>query len=470
MGKFCRRWIFALIICSLGNAEAADSPSNFKISLNVERYVLSNGLTVLLLPDHSAPLVSYQTWFKVGSRDEEPGYTGMAHLFEHMMFKGARRYDGKTFDRLLNGAGATHNAFTTKDHTTYYATLPSSHLELVIDLESDRMESLQVTAENLKSEREVVKEERRYRTDNQVMGKLQEVVYATLFKTYPYKWPVVGWMEDIDRITLEKCRQFFKTYYAPNNAVVVVSGDFSPSEAKGLIQRYYGHIPAQPIPPRQYPAEPPQKDMREQRLWKNVQNEYISLAFKTVPAGVDEYYALDVLASIMGEGNSSWLYKKMVYQKQLASQINVSHAGAQGPSVFQILAVLKPGASHDEALKTIFNDLWDARNRLVSEKELAKAKNMVIKSYIESLKTVNGRAMSVGYNEVLLGSYEHLLSDLEKYGAVTAEKIRLAASAYLNPNQRALNVVVGGAAPPSVAPAAPAAPATSPKPSGGTSP
>ena len=427
--------------------ETKESPEELSIRLDVKKFQLKNGLTVLLHKDDSAPLVSYHTWYRVGSRDEEKGYTGMAHLFEHMMFKGAKRYDGKSFDRLLGAAGANHNAFTTRDYTAYYAVLPSNKLELIADLESDRMENLKITAENLKSEREVVKEERRFRVDNQPRGTMFEAIYSTLFRSSNYHWPVIGWMEDLDRITVEKCKEFFMQYYAPNNATVVIVGNFDISKTKSLIQEYYDDIPAQKIPPRVYPVEPDLTSMRQRRVSKNVQNEHLSVSFKTVPAGNEDSYSLDIAASIFGDGSSSRLYKTLVYQKQLATIVDASHLSAMGPGVWNIYVSLKPQASHDEALQSVYRMIWDLRNKLVTPVELEKAKNQMLKSSLDSLKTVNGKAMSLAYNQVVLGDYKRLMTDINKYNQVTAEDVRRVSAKYLNANQRTLVVMNRFAAP-----------------------
>jgi zinc protease len=233
-------------------------PASFSQSIRfpVEKFKLANGLTVLLNEDHSAPIISYHTWFRVGSKNEEVGYTGIAHLFEHMMFKGAKRYTGEQFDRVLQANGGVNNAFTTHDYTGYYETLPGSKLELVADIEADRMENLQITPENLTSERDVVKEERRFRVDNNPGGVLREALYGTAFKVHPYRWPVIGYMEDISRIDVAKANEFYRTYYAPNNAVLVISGDFDKAEAKRIVEKYYGAIKSQEIPQRPRPPEP----------------------------------------------------------------------------------------------------------------------------------------------------------------------------------------------------------------------
>jgi len=418
------------------------APQALKINLNIEKFKLPNGLTVILNPDPTVPLISYHTWFRVGSRDETPGSTGIAHLFEHLMFKGAKRYDGKTFDKLLSANGASHNAFTTPDYTAFYANIPSSKLELVMDLESDRMENLKLTEENLKSELEVVKEERRYRVENQPTGRLSELVNSTVFKVYPYRWPVIGYAQDLDHMNLTNCQKFYRTFYAPNNAVIVISGDFSVSDAKYLLQKYYGGIKSQVLPEHHYPEEPPQTSGRQARIEKNIQNEYVSLAFRTVPDGHEDSYALEVLAGLLGDGTSSRLYRKLVDQKQLATGVGVSNHGAEGPGVFQAIVSLKPGASHDDTLQALFGEIWDSRNRLYSDKELLKAKNQLMKSYVEGLKTVSGRAFSLAFNEVALGSYDYLFKDLEKYNQVTSADVKRVAAKYLDNSLRNLIVII----------------------------
>jgi zinc protease len=292
-----------------------------QIKFAVEKYQLANGLTVLLTEDHSAPIISLHVWFRVGSKDEEPGYTGLAHLFEHMMFKGAKRYTGEQFDTLLQANGASNNAFTTYDFTGYYEDLPAAKLELVLDLESDRMQSLQVTAENLKSEREVVKEERRMRVDNSPAGVLQETLYGTAYRVHPYRWPVIGYMADINNITLEKAQDFHRQYYAPNNAVVVVSGDFQSGEAKRLIEKYFGGIPSQEIKRRERPAEPAVNASRFQMVTRDVQASMFAMAFHAPKAGDEDSFALDLLANILARGTSSRVFKPQVFKYKRATSL-----------------------------------------------------------------------------------------------------------------------------------------------------
>jgi zinc protease len=412
-----------------------------QIRFPVEKYTLPNGLTVLLHENRTAPIVSYQTWFRVGSKDEEPGYTGIAHLFEHMMFKGAKRYTGEQFDQLLQANGATNNAFTSHDYTGYYINLPSSKLELAIDIESDRMESLRINPDNLKSEREVVKEERRFRVDNNPMGVLRETLYGTAFRVHPYRWPVIGYMADLDNITLEKANEFYKTFYSPNNAVIIVSGDFNSAEVKRLVAKYYGHMKAQALPDRRRPVEPAQNAARSQTVQRDVQTTQFAISYHTPKAGSDEAYALDLLANIMGQGPSSRLYQRLVYKDQVATSATAYNLTLQDSGLFQIFVTLKPGSSLDQAQKSVLGEMWRPRNLVVKADELQKAKNQVMKSYVDGLKTAHGRAEALAINEIQFGDYEQLFRDLEKYNQVTAEQIRQVADKYLAPEKLTLTIL-----------------------------
>jgi len=242
-----------------------------EIRFNVIPYRLDNGLKVLALEDHSVPALSYYTFFRVGSRDERTGRTGISHLFEHMMFNGTKKFGAGEFDRMLESKGGTSNAFTTNDMTVYYENLPSEALDMVVDLEADRMAGLAVTEESLKSEREVVKEERRLRTDNDVEGSLFELLEGTAYLAHSYQWPVVGWMPDLDTITVNDCDDYFRVHYAPNNATIILVGDFKPDRAIALISKAYGSIPAQPAAPPPIADEPEQKGERRAVLRRAAQ-------------------------------------------------------------------------------------------------------------------------------------------------------------------------------------------------------
>ena len=431
--------LMSVLMSVVVRAEPIDIGS--QIRFKVEKYKLPNGLTVVLAEDHSAPLISYQTWFRVGSKNEKPGLTGIAHLFEHMMFKGAKRYSGEQFDTILQSNGATNNAFTTNDYTGYYENLPSSKLELVIDIESDRMENLKIDAANLKSELSVVKEERRMRVDNNPAGILREALFGTVFRVHPYKWPVIGYMVDLDNVTVEIAQNFHRMYYAPNNAVVVVAGDFDSKEAKRLIEKYYAAIPAQTIPDAKRADEPVQTSGRTQVVSHDVQNTQFTIAYQSPKNGSEESYALDLLANIMGAGPSSRLYQRLVYKDQVANAATAYNSTLQEAGIFQVMVNLKAGADYKKAEKSIYGEMWHPRNLLVSDDELQKAKNQVMKTYVDGLKTIHGKAEALAMNETLYGDYDQLFKDLDQYSKVTADQIRKAANKYLAPERSSVVIL-----------------------------
>lgn len=422
----------------LGAIKGWTKQNDLKISLPVTKFVLDNGLTVLLLEDHAVPMVSYHTWYRVGSRDEYPGVTGAAHMLEHMMFKGAKKYDGKSFDRIFHENGIVNNAFTTNDYTGFYENLPSSKLELVMDMEVDRMSSLALNPADLKSEREVVKEERRWRVDNNPQGLLRELMMGTVFKVHPYKWPVIGYMKDIENYDVEKLRFFYNTFYVPNNAVLVLVGDFKTDKVKSLIEKYYGSLPSRPLPARKYAEEPMQNKQQNASLKKDVQNMSFVVAFQGPRQGEADMYALDLAANILGYGTSSRLHKRLVYHKEIATSAYAYNYSMKDGGVFAIGVSMKPGLGTQEALDIAYNEIWKLRNQKVSDLELEKAKTQVMKDIVDSLKTMDGKARALAVNEIVNGTYETLFTDLEKYNAVTPDDIKKVADKYTQQAQRSI--------------------------------
>ena len=415
--------------------------ATLKIQFPVEKYQLKNGLTVILAEDHSVPMVSYHTWYRVGSRDESPGVTGAAHMLEHMMFKGAKKYSGKDFDRILHENGIVNNAFTTNDYTGFYENLPSGKLELIMDMEVDRMRSLALRAEDLKSELQVVGEERRWRTDNNPEGLLREIFNGLIYKVHPYKWPVIGYMKDIQAYTPEKLRKFYDTYYVPNNAVLVISGDFNKKQTKELIEKYYGQLEAKTLPPRIYPPEPEMtKPQRKIQPW-SVENDYLMVGYKGVAAGTPDGYALDLASNVLGSGNSSRLYKRLVYQAQIATGTTAFDMTNADPGTFMIFVSMKPGVSESAAEPIVQQEIQKMMDAPVSEKELEKSKNQTSMDFLESLTTIDGKAQALAINEILYGDYSRLFSDLERYDKVTAADIQRVVKTYLQPQKKAIAIL-----------------------------
>jgi zinc protease len=415
-----------------------------KIQFPVEKYTLPNGLTVLLAEDHTVPMVSYHTWYRVGSRDEKEGVTGAAHMLEHMMFKGAKKYSGKDFDHILHANGIVNNAFTSLDYTGFYENLPSSKLELIMDVEVDRMRNLAIRPEDLKSELQVVGEERRWRVDNNPGGLLREMMMSTLFTVHPYSWPTIGWMKDIQAYTSEKLKVFYDQFYIPNNAVLVLAGDFDSEKTKKMIEKYYGSLEKKPVlevSQRNYPVEPENKVKKQKILKWDVASPSVLIAYKGVAAGDADSYALDLASGILGGGKSSRLYKKLVYQNQTASSVSASNMANSNPGAFMVISTMKPGKSWAEAENIVLSEIEKLKTNLVSERELEKAKNQVIMEAVEGLTTIDGKAQALAINEIIFGSYERLFTDLERYRQVSSQDIQRAVQKYLLADRRVTSVL-----------------------------
>lgn len=432
MEGFLVRYLYFLLSLVISQSLVA---KEFSIEFPVEKYTLKNGLQVLLYEDHTAPIVSYHTWFRVGSKHEKLGSTGIAHLFEHMMFKGTKKYDNKAFNMLLQSNGITNNAFTSRDYTGYFEILPSSKLELVMDLESDRLQNLIVSAENLKSETEVVKEERRYRVDNDVVGKLFENLFTTAYKVHPYSWPVIGWMADLNTLTVAQCQEFYKTYYSPNNAVLVIAGDFDKNKVKKMIEKYYGQIPAQKIPAYNPKPEPELTEVRINSIQQDIQAPVLAIAFSVPGVGNKDNFSLDLLSSVLSEGESSRMYDSLVRKKQLVSSISVFNYTSADMGQFIFLAKLLPGKKVEDVVQVIKQEIEKIKTTKIESNELLKVKNMAKKQYVQSLLTIDGKARAIATNEILTGDYKSIFTDLNEYDKVSLESIHKVANQYLDLNK-----------------------------------
>lgn len=416
----------------------AQTKPTARIQFSVVKYTLPNGLTVILHADNSLPLISYHTWYKVGSRDEQAGVTGAAHMLEHMMFKGSKRFPGNDYDRILHENGITNNAFTSYDYTGFYQSLPSSKLDLMMQLEVDRMSQLLLREEDLKTEREVVKEERRWRVDNNPAMALFELTMATVFKISNYKNPVIGTMEDITNFSVNTLRKFHEIYYVPNNAVLVIAGDIKIPEVKKLIEKYYAPLPKKDIPERNYKKELPQTVQYNAKLKKDVKSNSFNLVFQSVPQNHQDSYALDLICTILGSGSSSRLHKRLVYSKEMATGADCSHYNLRDQGVLNIHVSLKPGIEIEDPLNVVYNEIYMLRNTPIKDAELEKAKTLAIKSHVDSLKTLDNKARLLAAAEISTGNYETLFTDIEKIQNVTLAEIKTVASKYLNQQQRSI--------------------------------
>jgi zinc protease len=401
---------------------------------------LPNGLRVRLLPDRSAPTLSYYTFFQVGSRNEKLGTTGISHLFEHMMFNGAAKYGPKEFDRVLEARGGHSNAYTSNDVTAYYEDFAAEALETVVDLESDRMRSLRLTDESLEQEREVVKEERRLRTENSIFGLMEEQLEALVFLAHPYRWPVIGWMEDIERITRNDCEAFFRTYYAPSNAAVYVVGDLDPDATLALIERHYSDVPAGPSPAPVPAGEPPQRGERRALVRHPAQAPAILAGWRGPAAKSPDSSALDVLQVCLAVGESSRLRRKLVQEEEVAVSVSISWGRRIDPGVFLAFVELSPGVPVARAEELLWGEIAKVAARGVSTAEVARAKALLRSSVLHELATHHGVAHALGQAEALLGDWREAGRALEHYATVTPRDVRRVAAEFLDRSRR--NVVV----------------------------
>jgi zinc protease len=408
----------------------------------VVEHRLPNGLKIRLIEDHRVPTISFYTFFRVGSRNERPGITGLAHLFEHMMFNGAEKYGPKEFDRVLEGKGGHSNAYTSNDITAYYEDFASDALETVIDLESDRMRSLAITPEMLASEREVVKEERRLRVDNDIPGMLDEALSAQLWKAHPYHWPVIGWMGDIDAITRDDALAFFRTYYAPTNATVVAVGDLDPERALALLEKAYGDIPPGPPVPEVVNAEPPPSGERRVEVVYPSQAPALMLGYLAPRARDPDTFVLDVIQTAISGGESSRLVKRLVHDEQTVTMVHVDFGWRIDPSAFIVFAEVKPGVDTRAVEASIYDELARVARDGLDEVELTRAKNVLRSHFLHEIATNNGRAHAVGSYEILLGDWREALRTPERYGAVTNDDVkRLAAQVFRRANRAVATLV-----------------------------
>jgi predicted Zn-dependent peptidase len=306
--------------------------------LNVSKLKLKNGLTVLALEDHTVPTVAYYTVFKVGSRNERPGITGLSHLFEHMMFNGSAKYKPKVFDQEIEAGGGESNAFTTTDSTEYQEEFSSGTLDIVLRMEADRMRSLKLDRANIEQERGIVSEERRVNYDNSVEGSVNERLWNSAFVAHPYRWETIGFMKDIQAIRLEDAKAYFRTYYAPNNAVVAVVGDFNTADLFKKMTLYFSDIPRQPPPLPVVNAEPPQQGERRIEYHRPAELPAVRIGYKGISYKDPADPVLDILSAVLGSGESSRLYKSLVYEKQIATSVGAANESRIDPGLFTFSA------------------------------------------------------------------------------------------------------------------------------------
>ena len=411
----------------------------------IQTKTLANGMKIIVWPDNDIPNVALYNWFRVGSRNERPGITGLAHFFEHMMFNGAKKYGPGAFDGTMEANGGANNAYTSNDVTVYQDWFPRSALELIFDLEADRMQNLAFDPKIIESERGVVYSERRSGVDNNNAGMLFEQVQATAFVAHPYQFPTIGWPSDIESWTHEDLTSFFKTYYAPNNATLIVVGAVSPEEIFTLAKKYLEPIPAQPAPEPIKTKEPEQLGERRVTIRKEAQTPLLQMAYHIGSATDPDREALELLVAILTRGDSSRLYRSLVEQ---GAAIDVDSYQEEGfdPALVWLFATLPSGGDLAKAEALIDSGLAEVAAKGVTDAELRKAKNMKVADFWRNLTTISGKAQALGQYEVLMGGYAKLFEAPGRYEAVTKEDIQRVAQKTFRRTNRTVGVLIPEAA------------------------
>ncbi len=413
----------------------------FGPTLTIDRHRLDNGLTVLCVVDPSAPVICYQTWFAVGSRHERQGKTGIAHLFEHLMFNESEGFAYGELDRRLEEAGAESNAATFLDWTYYHENLPKEALALVIELESDRLQRLVLREPQLESEREVVMNERRQTVDDDVDGAVTELLYSHAFSTHGYRWPTIGTMEDIQRLSLEDCRRFYGTYYAPNNATLVVVGDVDPAELLALVEERYGSIPAATIPVEDARPEPPQTSERRVETHQPTETSKLAIGYKSPAMGDVDHAPLVLLNEILFGGRGSRIHRALVQRQEVASEVGGYVGNFRDPSLWDMYLTAHAGLSPDDVLAALDRELDALDRQSPSEDELVRARSRIELATLQGLETAGGKAEHIGFGELVLADPAALWSRLEVYARVTRDDLLRVARRYLRREARTVIAV-----------------------------
>jgi predicted Zn-dependent peptidase len=408
---------------------------------DVHSFTLKNGMKFLVIEDFSIPNANMYLFYKVGSRNEYQGITGLSHFFEHMMFNGAKKYGPKEFDRTMEFNGGANNAYTTNDVTVYTNWFPASATEVIFDLEADRISSLSIDPKMVESERGVVISERSTGLENSPWRLLIQSIEGQAFQEHPYHWPVIGYLDDMKNWKQEDLERYFKTYYAPNNCVVVMSGAVKLADVKKWAETYLEPIPAQPAPPPVHIVEPPQTGERRIEVQKDVASAYLGVAYKTPASTHDDYYALTLLSDILSSGNSSRLYSSLVDQQQLASTVFVNYGESFDPMLFAIYAVTARNVQPEKLENAIYAELDKIIKEGVTEMELQKVKNKKLIEFYNQVETINGKSNNLGTYEVFFGDYRKMFEAPDRFNKVSVADIQRVAETYFKKDTRTVGIL-----------------------------
>jgi predicted Zn-dependent peptidase len=440
--------LLPLLICALAILLNAQAQTARRVQVNFKETTLKNGLRVITIEDHSAPVIALSVTYNVGSRNERQGRTGFAHLFEHMMFKGSENVgSGEHFVLVFNNGGSM-NGTTNEDRTNYFEVLPANQLDLALFLEADRMRSLAITKENLDNQRNAVQEERRLGLDNQPYGKSLELLQSTIYDNFAYKHSVIGSMEDLNAATVEDVSQFFKLYYAPNNAVVVLVGDFNTNDALAKLRKHFESIPRQDNPPAVDMTEPEQKAERRATVDDVLARAArVDIAYKAVPGNTADFYALQVLSAGLQSGQSSRLYQKLVKEKELVTSVGGFIDEKRGPGAFYTSATVRQGMKPEDVEAVIYEEIERLKKEPIADWELQKAKNSTRRGFINGLQSSILRAITIGQYTTYYGDPNLINTRLDKVAAVTKEDVQRVANKYLRDTNRTVIITMPKAKP-----------------------
>ena len=405
--------------------------------LQYEITTLANGLTLILQEDHSTPIVHLQLWYHVGSKNEKPGRTGFAHLFEHLMFKGSKNVGPDEHTSMISGVGGQSNAYTTDDETVFWETLPSQYLPMVLWLEADRMATLRIDKDTFAPERDVVKEERRMRIDNQPYGRLNEIIYAQTFSTHPYMHPTIGSMQDLEAASVDDVREFYRTYYVPENATMVLVGDFDSSQAVQLVSQYLGRVPKAERPvPRDIPKEPLQTREKRVTLQEPWPLPAVVVAYHVTYDGHPDSYPLHVASKVLSDGQSSRIYQKLVYEKRVAVAAFGGANLIEDPNIFFAVAIVQQGHTPEEAVNALIAELDRLKAEPISPHELQRAKNQFARDYILGRESNQQKALQLAHAAVIHHDIRTADGEFDIFQNMTAADVQRVARTYFTTENR----------------------------------
>jgi zinc protease len=407
---------------------------------------LPNGLQTVFLEDHSTPIVHLAIWYHVGSKDEKSGRTGFAHLFEHLMFKGSKNVRPDQHPSLITSLGGQSNAFTEEDATVYWETVPSQYLPLALWLEADRMASLDVSDEKFRTEREVVKEERRMRFENQPFGTLSEIIFDKAFTTHPYKHQTIGSLADLAAASVEDARAFHDVYYVPNNATLALVGDFDTKQAQALVEQYVGPVRRGKPVPRDIPSEPPHTAPERYTVTAAWPLPAVVVSYHITYDGHPDSYPLRVLAKILSDGDSSRIYRSLVYEKQMAVAAFGQANLIEHPNLFYAVAIVQRGHTPDEVIRALQAEIDRISTEGVTGDELNRARRQWARDYILGRETAQQKALHLAHAIVIHNDVQTADSEFDLFQNVTAADVQRVARTYFTPESRMLLTVLPGSA------------------------